>query len=371
MAGIYVHIPFCKSRCIYCDFYSTTLLGRREWYVGKLCEEMTERSRWLGDTDFTTMYIGGGTPSQLTFGQLETIVGSLHRNFNVKPNPEFTVEVNPDDVSTELITHLSDLGVNRISMGIQTFADDRLHFLHRRHSAEQAVRAVETCHEAGMTNVSIDLMFGFPGETLKDWETDIDKALSLDVRHISAYSLMYEEGTELTSMVQKGCLTEIDEELSADMYAMLMDKTRETGFEHYEISNFCKPGYHSRHNSSYWGGIPYIGLGAGAHSFNGKSRQWNGPMTDEGWTIEDSETLTPAQIFNEKIMTGLRTSRGVDTEQLRNEFPDYFSAIEPEIDRHIKGGKLQIDTHLHRLTLTHQGIFVSNAVMADLMTIEN
>lgn len=370
MAGIYIHIPFCKSRCIYCDFYSTTLLERRGWYVRKLCEEMTERSGWLGQSDYSTVYVGGGTPSRLSFDQLRRMIESIHQCFSVRSDCEFTVEVNPDDVSRELVRCLVGLGVNRVSMGVQTFSDDRLRFLRRRHSSQQALQAVCACMENGIENVSIDLMFGFPDESLADWESDLDKALTLGVKHISAYSLMYEEGTPMTRMLEEGNFSEIDDELSALMYQMLLDKTATAGFEHYEISNFCKPGYHSRHNSGYWDGTPYIGLGAGAHSFNGYIRQWNGQMTRDGWSVEGYEELTLAQVFNETIMTGLRTARGIDTEQLQKRFPDCFRSVEPEIEKYVRSGKLQRDSLLRRVSLTRQGLLVSNAIMADLMVVE-
>lgn len=370
MAGIYIHIPFCKSRCIYCDFYSTTALKKREWYIAHLSEEIVRRRNYLGYSEYTTIYIGGGTPSQLSHEQLETLVKKLRSSFQIADDAEFTIEVNPDDVTPELTRHLMSLGVNRVSMGIQTFDDNRLRFLRRRHSSDQALEAVKRLKDAGLTNISIDLMFGFPGEKLNEWIEDVEKALSLDVRHISAYSLMYEEGTALTKMIEYGGLKEIDDELSAEMYSLLMDKMQGAGFEHYEISNFCKPGFHSRHNSSYWEGIPYIGLGAGAHSFDGRRRQWNGRMDSDGWRIEGEEVLTEAQVFNEKIMTGLRTSKGVNLKEIESRFPHYFKVIEKDIEKYISMGKMQICSNLDNIRLTRDGIYVSNDIMSDLMITE-
>lgn len=370
MAGIYIHIPFCKSRCIYCDFYSTTQLQRRNWYVTRLIKEMGERRDYLGSVKYNTLYIGGGTPSQLTNEQLSTLTAALKENFPIDMDAEFTIEVNPDDVTSGLIRHLASLGVNRVSMGIQTFDDRRLRFLHRRHSASQARLAVETCRREGISNISIDLMFGFPGETFQQWENDIDEALKLDVPHISAYSLMYEEGTVLTRMIEEGAASEIDDELSSKMYSILMHKLKGAGYLHYEISNFCRPGFHSRHNSSYWDGTPYIGLGAGAHSFDGKARQWNGKMQDDGWKVEGLEVLTPDQQFNEKVMTGLRTSTGINIKELSSKFPSQFAVVKKYLECHITNGNLQYDSSLSYLSLTEKGLFISNAVMSDLMISE-
>lgn len=370
MQGIYIHIPFCKSRCIYCDFYSTTLLHLREKYVRNLCHEMDLRHTYLPDEEYSTVYIGGGTPSQLTPDQIDTVISHLYATFHISPDAEFTIEMNPDDITPESIRHLKGLPVNRISMGIQTFSDRRLSFLHRRHSAQQAIDAVRLCQDNGFTNISIDLMFGFPDETLDDWKSDVSEALSLHVPHISAYSLMYEEGTTLTRMLTEGKIQEIPDELSRQMYDHLCDTLHDNGYEHYEISNFCFPGYHSRHNSSYWESIPYIGLGAGAHSFNGDSRQWNSRMENGNWSVEDREVLTPVQKYNELIMTRLRTSKGISLDNLENYFGEYFSKVRSLLERHLADNNLHIDKDTNYLALTRKGIYISNLVISDLMISE-
>ena len=258
MAGLYIHIPFCKSRCVYCGFYSTTGLELRERYVDALCREMEIRGE---RNDIETIYLGGGTPSQLSIEQLQRLFIYINK---VKEDAEITIEMNPDDVTAEFAAELQQLGVNRVSMGAQTFNDERLRFLHRRHNAKQVHQAVETLRQAGFKNISIDLMYGFPEETQEDWEADIRKACSLQVEHISSYCLMIEEGTPLARLDIEPC----DEETERAMYYTLIDRLEAAGYEHYEISNFAKSGYRSRHNSSYWTGIPYIGIGAAAQGFD-------------------------------------------------------------------------------------------------------
>ena len=267
MSGIYIHIPFCASRCIYCGFYSTTGLELRQKYVDVVCKEMTMREV---SSPIETIYFGGGTPSQLTPEQLRQLF--LYINKVYAPHvTEVTIEMNPDDVTPEYAETLSQLGVNRVSMGAQTFNDERLRFLRRRHSSSQVYDAVRILREAGICNISIDLMYGFPDETLDDFRRDIDAALALDVEHISAYCLMIEEGTALHRMGVEAA----DEETERAMYEMLIDCLTAAGYEHYEISNFARPGYRSQHNSSYWNDTPYIGLGAAAHSYDGHCRSWN------------------------------------------------------------------------------------------------
>ena len=279
--GIYIHIPFCKSRCIYCGFYSSTLFGLQHDYAAALIKEMHMRSsefKELGCTDNTnmvdTIYIGGGTPSTLPLSDIQEILNTVSECFPGNPR-EVTIEVNPDDITPEFVNRLRSIGINRISMGIQTFDDSRLQFLHRRHTSSQAIDAVRIIKDAGIENISIDLIFGFPNQTLDEWESDVQTAVSLAPTHISAYSLMYEEGTTLYRMMSEGKITQIDDETSLAMYKYLMDALKAAGYEHYEISNFAKPGYRSIHNSSYWHNVPYLGIGASAHSYNIGTRSWN------------------------------------------------------------------------------------------------
>lgn len=264
--GVYIHIPFCKSRCVYCDFYSTTQSEQsKDLFIEALANEVKARAHFFDNNTIDTLYLGGGTPSTLGAESLSDIFNIVKDNFVLKPEAEVTIEVNPDDVTPTFADHLTKTGVNRVSMGVQTFNDDHLSFLHRRHSANQAISAIKTLRNAGIANISIDLIYGLPGQTLEQWQKDLDTAFSQNISHLSAYALIYEEGTALYNMREKGLVAEADEELSLEMFSALMNKAREAGFLHYEISNFSLPDLHSRHNSGYWNGMHYLGLGPGAH----------------------------------------------------------------------------------------------------------
>lgn len=391
MAGLYIHIPFCKSRCIYCAFYSTTSLNMRQRYVDALCQEMVMRNE-TGETTLDTIYLGGGTPSQLTQEQLRQLFLYI---YNVYGNSakEITIEMNPDDVTKEYAETLKEMGVNRVSMGAQTFDDGRLRFLHRRHTAQQVRQAVSILREAGLRNISIDLMYGFPNETLQDWQQDIENALSLDVEHISAYCLMIEEGTRLYEEMKvidkvalplvkemKGMrnerngesspeLSQINEELERQMYEVLTDQMTKGGYGHYEISNFAKPGFRSCHNSSYWNDVPYIGLGAAAHSYDLRSRSWNVDnigkyvkAIESGERPAEYETIDEVTHYNDRITTALRTSDGLDLTTLPDSFRHYCLK---EAERYIGDGLLRKEGN--RLMLTRKGLFVSDMVMSGLI----
>ena len=272
MAGLYIHIPFCKSRCIYCGFYSTTATEFIGKYTNAICKELELRKEYLHES-VSTIYFGGGTPSLLSLDETARILNAIYIYNKVEDGCEITMECNPDDVTTGFAKRLAGLNVNRVSMGVQSFSDDILAFARRRHKSEQIRSAIENLREAGIKNISIDLMFGFPNETISQWNNDIEKAIKLNVEHISAYSLMYEEGTVLYKMLDKGTIKECSDDTYLEMYNLLIDKLNDAGYEHYEISNFAKPGFRSRHNSSYWHNIPYLGAGAAAHSYNQESRQ--------------------------------------------------------------------------------------------------
>ena len=364
MAGIYIHIPFCRSRCIYCGFYSTTSLGLRQEYVDAVVKEIGDRSQESG---VRSIYLGGGTPSQLTIPQLKQIFDALFIYNKVEKGAEVTIEVNPDDVTAEFADAIQQLPVNRISMGAQTFDDARLRFLHRRHNAAQVQEAVSLLRSAGIRNISIDLMYGFPGESLADWEHDIDDALALEVEHLSAYCLTVEEGTELWRMQE----TLPDEETERAMYELLIDKLEAAGFEHYEISNFAKPGFRSRHNSSYWTGVPYIGIGAAAHSYDGQTRSWN--IADihqyiegieKGIRVFESETLDIDTRYNDMVTVALRTREGLDLTRLSEDYRDYCLK---NAQRFLDDGLLRLSAE--HLSFSRKGLFVSDMVMSELMKV--
>lgn len=377
MSGLYIHIPFCKSRCIYCGFYSTTLCDLRENYVSALCEELRLRSTYLSDR-VQTIYLGGGTPSTLSPHELDRIFDAIYKYCDVATNGvEVTMECNPDDITPNFTTWLANSGhINRISMGAQSFNDEILRFIHRRHNSSQVTKAVDLLRKANINNISIDLMFGFPGESISMWQNDIQSTVKLGIEHISAYSLMYEEGTALYTMFKNGKIKECDEELFLTMYDTLIDRLQSAGYEHYEISNFCKPGFHSRHNSSYWHQIPYLGVGASAHSFNLMSRQWN--VADLKGYIEaisngvvpaEVEKLTVNSMYNEIVMTALRTKDGVCINNISKLGLKYKSYLLQEAEKHIANGRLLLNGD--RLRLTRKGLFVSDDVMSDLMMVSS
>ena len=374
MAGIYIHIPFCKSPCIYCGFYSTTLLDLRKKYINAVCREMELRKNYIREP-FSTIYLGGGTPSLLDEAELTKLFLYISNVYDVDRNAEMTMECNPDDITPEFTNMLNRLPINRVSMGAQTFADSRLRLLHRRHNSDEVKHAVKLLREAGIKNISIDLMFGFPDESLSQWKEDISAALALNVEHISAYSLMYEEDTPLWKMLDTGKVKEIDEELSLTMFKELVCQLTDAGYEHYEISNFARPGYRSRHNSSYWHQVPYIGLGAAAHSFDLNSRQWN--VADLKLYIEEinngiipmeREELDNDTTFNDIITTTLRTSDGINLNGLETRLGKrYRNTLISAAGKHLEQGLLEI--RHDRLRLTSEGIFISDMVMSDLMIV--
>ena len=307
-------------------------------------------------SDISTIYLGGGTPSQLTTEQLHTILYNINNVYRVAQNAEITIECNPDDITEEYAMAIRNMGFNRVSLGAQTFSDERLRTIRRRHNAQQVI--------------SIDLMYGFPGETLSQWQSDIRHAISLQPQHISAYSLMYEEGTPLHRMLTEGKIEETDEDLSLQMFETLVSQLTAAGYEHYEISNFALPSFRSRHNSAYWHDIPYIGLGAAAHSYDLRSRSWNIADVKEYIRIigtgkrpvEDSETIDADTHYNDIVTTAMRTREGIPLEMLTTEQRRYLlNAAQKMAER----GLLNIsDAHV---SLTHSGIFVSNSVMAELI----
>ena len=374
MPGIYVHIPFCRSRCIYCGFYSSTALGMRHAYTKAVCREMELRKDYIHG-EFSTVYIGGGTPSQLDAHDIECLFHHIYKVFNVAGDAEVTMECNPDDITPDFAGMLGGLPVNRVSMGVQTFSDARLRFLRRRHGADDAWRAVKTLRQAGISNISIDLMFGFPREPLDDWLTDIDHALSLGVEHISAYSLMHEEGTPMYEMLQRGEIKETDEELSLAMYDALADRLKAEGYEHYEISNFARPGFRSRHNSSYWRQEPYIGLGAAAHSFDLRSRQWNTAdlnayveAVSQGRIPAEREELDARTTFDDIVTTALRTREGIDTDYVERSLGQkYKDHLASEAAPFIAQGLMEQDGA--SLRLTRRGIYISDSIMSSLMMV--
>lgn len=376
MAGIYIHIPFCKRRCIYCDFFSTTQSEKKAEYVHALVRELEIRKDYLDNEEIETIYLGGGTPSQLSQEELEEIFAYIYKVYKVTPDAEITLEANPDDLTPEYVSMLRGLPINRISMGIQTFQEETLKLLHRRHTAQQAIEAFKRCREAGFQNISIDLMYGLPGETLETWEQDLQQAIALHPEHISAYHLIYEEGTTLWNLREQNKVEEAEEELSLTLFKTLIERLTKAGYQHYEISNFCLPGLHSRHNSSYWTGKKYLGCGPSAHSFDGTSRQWNvsslekyleGIRTDQlDFEIENLDLYTR---YNDFVITSIRTCWGMPLSQLRTNYGEtLYNYCLRMAKPHIQQGVLEIEEDT--LKLTSEGIFISDGIMSDLLWIE-
>ncbi len=359
MSGIYVHIPFCKKRCTYCSFYSTTLLSNIDKYIDAVCREAVSKSFFLDDSNVTTLYFGGGTPSLLDHTHINRLYDTLTKVFKMNKLKEFTLECNPDDVDDRFILGLKKTAVNRVSLGVQSFDDNLLNFINRRHNSTAAVTAVKKLQECGYTNISIDLIYGIPGQSLASWKDSVKQAIELNVTHISAYNLSFDEGTPMFSFANKAP----DDETCLNMFKYLCAQLKSAGFEHYEISNFAKGGFRSLHNTSYWTGIPYLGLGAGAHSFNGKERFWNNEIKVSGdnivWSSE-KEKLSERDIFNELILTSLRTKEGIDTGKVNKYFAEHFNKI---ADKYCVDGLLKMSES--GISLTEKGIFLSDMIIRD------
>lgn len=379
MAGIYIHIPYCARKCLYCDFYS---IGSRRapWqrYVDALLAEAEQRKEECAGEPIDTFYLGGGTPSQMPDDELLRLTDGLTKIFHPRFKPlEATIEVNPDDVDSAKADTLLRAGFNRVSMGIQSFRTDELAILNRRHSPEKALEAYTILRDK-FSNISIDLMYGLPYQTLDSWESTLKKAVALHPEHISAYSLMWEEGTALTKMRTMGKVSEAPDSLSVAMYELLIRELQSVGYEHYEISNFALPGLRSRHNSSYWTGIPYIGLGASAHSYDGARRRCaNMPdaaryidvLTDarqRHTELKTFEILSDEELHDEYIMTRLRVSDGIDTQHYADRFGrNALHTLLKKSVPHVDAGRLLLDGA--RLRLSELGMMVSDDIIVDLM----
>lgn len=319
MTGIYLHIPFCKQACYYCNFHFSTSLGQREALVAALLQEIDLQKDYLQGQPVGTIYFGGGTPSILPIADLQRLLEKIHDTFDILPNTEITLEANPDDLSAELLQALRAIGINRLSIGIQSFHEADLRWMHRAHDSDQAFSCIREAQAVGFRNISIDLIYGGPTLSDEGWLANITQAIALEIPHLSCYALTVEPGTALDQFIKKKKMEAVDPDKAARHFEMLLQQLQAGGYEHYEISNFALPGRHSRHNSSYWSGNAYLGLGPSAHSFNQHSRQWNVANNalyiksiQQGAVPFEAETLTPDIMLNEYIMTSLRTSKGCD-----------------------------------------------------------
>lgn len=376
MSGIYIHIPFCKQACHYCDFHFSTNTSKQNEMVEAICKEIELQKAYLAD-EVETIYFGGGTPSLLTQKQLSTILEKVHSTFAVSGTPEITLEANPDDLRDfATVEGLKKSGINRLSIGIQSFNESHLNYLNRAHTSSEARSSVELAQKAGIDNITIDLIYGIPSDSHEIWESDLHKALALEVPHISAYCLTIEEKTVFGSWLKKGKIKAVDDEFAAQQFETLLDKLSAYGYEQYEISNFARPPKYSEHNRNYWRQIPYLGIGPGAHSFNGKSRQFNIRNNAlylkalvKGTLPFDKEDLTRVDFINEYLMTSLRTLDGCDINYLK-EIHDYD--LETDQSTHIKpmieNGMMWKENSY--LKLTTKGKLLADEIAADLFLVE-
>lgn len=364
-SSVYFHIPFCKRLCGYCDFPKTMSLGRKDEVLAAMREELSARAAELEGTVLKTIYFGGGTPTVCSPEELGSLLGVIKALFDTSQVEEITVEANPDDLSDEYLCRLAKEGVNRLSVGVQSFRNEDLKMMNRRHDAEGAVRAVEAARRAGFENISIDLIYGLPDVSVEEWTESVKKAIELGVEHISAYCLTIEENTLFGKRGVKGA----DEDVVESEYEVMCRLLSEAGYEHYEISNFALPGYRSRHNGAYWKGTPYLGIGPGAHSYDGSNqRSWNPPTVGAylAGVGAEKESLSQEELYDECVMVRLRTCEGVDLKEVEERFgadrKEHFLRL---AERFISEGVL-VRREDGRIAFTEHGWLVSDAVIEEL-----
>lgn len=375
MAGIYIHIPFCRQKCYYCDFFKTVNTSHTEVFLHALKKEIVSRKEYLKAHSVKTIYFGGGTPSVLTEKQIFFILNSLFQYFSVQPDAEITFEANPDDLTPDYLNSLKRTGVNRLSIGIQSFQNEHLKKMNRRHNAIQAAESVKNAYSAGFSNLSTDLIYGLPGLTRRQWKQSLKQVFTLPADHLSAYHLTYHEGTPFFTWLKKGTLKELSEKDSVEQFNILLDESAKAGFEQYEISNFARNGKYSEHNSAYWTGEKYLGLGPSAHSFNGNSRRWNVSHVEayiKGAENEisyfEEEQLSEKEKFNEYILTRIRTKWGISLIEIEDRFgKEIAGGVKKQIQKYKQSGKIKEENEIY--TLTREGLFVSDSLMTDFMII--
>jgi len=373
MAGIYVHIPFCKQACNYCNFHFSTSLKQKNDFVAALLKEIDFQKEYLVNEPVETIYFGGGTPSLLTETELNDIFQKLQSAFSIHQNAEVTLEANPDDIDSEKLLQWKTAGVNRLSIGVQSFFEEDLSWMNRAHNAQQSLDSIKNAQDKGFENITMDLIYGLPEMTNEHWKTNVEKAVSLNVPHLSCYALTVEPKTALQNLIIKKKAHNIEPDKQAEQFLLLMDWLNKAGYEHYEISNFAKPGKRSRHNSSYWEGKNYLGLGPSAHSYNGISRQWN--IANNGIYIKsllredkmnfEKEELSQTQRLNEYIMTSLRTIEGCDLNFIEENFGENVkNRIMKDSQKYLTRKLITGDKS--RLTLTREGKLLADGIAADL-----
>lgn len=372
MASVYIHIPFCHSKCYYCGFHSVASLKAKQDMVHCIVKELQLRSNYLRGEPINSIYFGGGTPSVLDIEEVARIIFKIRENHKIDEDAEISFEVNPEDVSKEYLTDLKKLGINRISIGIQAMTDDILKYLNRKHSLAEALNCINNSVEAGIDNISIDLIYGIPGLNNQAWRDSLEKIRLLPIKHLSAYCLSIDENTVFEYRMKKGEFIPVSDENCEEQYNILVDWAKNNGFEHYEISNFCREGFYSRHNSAYWMQKPYLGVGPSAHSYNGKSRQWNTSNNNnyinsinKNVIPYEKENLNLKDRFNEYILTSLRTMWGINKKIVTREFGiKYLSRIVEKTTKYENSGHLKVDHN--SIKLTEKGMFISNDIISDI-----
>jgi len=376
MAGIYIHVPFCKQACHYCDFHFSTSLKLKENYLSALQKEISFRSEEI-KADVYTIYFGGGTPSLLNAKEIYSVLNSLSNHFAIADQAEITLEANPDDLSRDKLRELFNAGVNRLSIGIQSLNDNSLKWMNRAHNSSEARACIEEAQAMGFKNISVDLIYGLPDLSLKEWKEELKEIFSFEIQHVSAYCLTVEPDTALGHRVKKGKEKPVDEDAANSQFQLLIELAEQNGLEQYEVSNFGKRGFYSQHNTSYWKGVPYLGLGPSAHSYVAGKRNWNIANNaryikslEEGKLPLTTEVLSRHDQANEYIMTGLRTKWGIDLERLRNEFGyDIREEYPKQIVELIEQGLVRLADN--QLILTKTGLFMADGIASDFFILEH
>lgn len=372
MASVYVHIPFCHSKCYYCGFHSVASLKAKQDVVHCIVKELEIRKNYLKEEPLDSIYFGGGTPSVLDIQEVARIIIKIREHYRINEDAEISFEVNPEDVSIDYFKDLRKLGINRISIGVQSLDDGILSFLNRKHSVEEAISCINNSVEAGIDNISIDLIYGIPGLSDDMWKESLERIKCLPVKHLSAYCLSIDENTVFEYKMRKGEFIPMSDEDCEAQYNILLDWAKNNGFQHYEISNFCKSNYYSRHNSAYWMQKPYLGVGPSAHSYNGHSRQWNTSnnanyitSVNKGVIPFQKEDLNLKDRFNEYILTSLRTVWGINKKVVTRMFGvKYLQHVVEKSEKYLDSGHLQIDKNC--IKLTEKGMFISNDIISEI-----
>jgi len=376
MSGVYIHIPFCKQLCHYCAFHKSISLQAMDEMLESLKKELEIRKDYLTDKSISTIYFGGGTPSVYPVKQIDSLIETVGKYWNIDTDAEITIEANPDDLQPEYLKNLAASPINRLSVGIQSFHDEDLILMNRRHTGKQAFDAIRRAQDYGFDNISVDQIYGVPGLTMEKWQQNLQQVFDLNIQHISSYHLMYDPNTVFARKLEQGQLQELDEEESFDQFKYLLEKARENGFIHYEISNFCKEGYISRHNSSYWLQQPYLGIGPSAHSYNLNEREWNIANNhkymraiQEQQNFSEKEALSFSDRFNDFVLTTLRTYWGMNLEHVKQQFGKaIYQHCLVKTEKYLHSKHMRKDGNA--IILTDKGVFVSNDIMSDFFWID-